>query len=51
MPAAADSQPALFELEAKREGVHQLEVTAWRDGTYSGALRMQVTVDRSEGPE
>jgi CHAT domain len=47
VPAAADSEPVLFELEAKREGVHELEVTAWRDGTYLGALRMQVTVDRS----
>jgi len=47
VPAAADSEPVLFELVARREGVHELEVTAWREGTYLGALRMQVTVDRS----
>jgi hypothetical protein len=47
VPATADSEPVLFELVAKHQGVHELEVTAWRDGTYLGALRMQVTVDQS----
>jgi hypothetical protein len=45
VPPTADSDWAVFELEAQQEGIHTLEVTAYHDGSYLGGLPLQVTVD------
>jgi hypothetical protein len=45
VPAAADSDWALFELEAEKEGVHTLEVSAYYQGAFLGSLALQVTVE------
>jgi hypothetical protein len=45
VPPTADSDWAVFELEAQQEGIHTLEVTAYHNGTYLGGLPLQVTVD------
>jgi len=42
----ADSDWALFELEALHEGVSTLEVSAFQGGAFLGTLSMQLTVDR-----
>ncbi len=42
----ADSDWALFELEALHEGVSTLEVSAFHGGAFLGTLSMQLTVDR-----
>jgi molecular chaperone DnaK len=45
VPPRANSDWVLFELEATNSGVQNLEVTAFRGGTYLGGLAMQITVD------
>lgn len=45
VPPAADSDPVLFELQAREEGVHTVAVSAYLGGAFLGTLSMQITVD------
>lgn len=45
VPPDAASDVRLFEVEATREGVHSLVVSAFRDGAFLGELTFQLTVE------
>jgi hydrogenase small subunit len=46
VPADGPSPWALFELEATIEGVHEIALSAYRDGTGVGELTLQVNVEQ-----
>lgn len=45
VPENGDSDWVLFEIEAQKEDVHKLEVSAYNGGAFLGTLSLQVTVD------
>lgn len=45
VPPEADSDWAIFEIEAQQSGVHNLEVTAFREGVFIGSISLQVIVN------
>jgi hypothetical protein len=46
VPAAEDSEPVMFELEAGQPGPSRVSVTAWHAGNYLGQLALEVTAYR-----
>lgn len=50
VPADRDSDPHLFSFTAGAKGLHTVTVEAYRDGTYLGAVRLQVAVEASADP-
>lgn len=54
VPAERDSDPHLFTFRAGPVGLHEVRVEAYRQGTFLGAVRLQVSVEHAapstEGP-
>jgi CHAT domain len=49
VPADGDSSPVMFELQADREGLQSVSITAWHGGSYLGELLVEVTAGADGG--